>query len=115
MNKCTVLLVEDDKAVLQYLKYFLKDHFRSVYSANNGMEGLVLYEHHLPDVIFADINMPVMDGIEFIREIRRKNSLAPIVVATGTEAEGIDALNVQKVLRKPFSPEQLLQVIKGLL
>jgi len=81
-NKLTVLYVEDDHDVIASMSEILEDLFDEVVIATNGQEALSLYEIYHIDLIITDINMPHMNGIEFIRHIREENNNIPILLVT---------------------------------
>ncbi|EAY29532.1 response regulator [Microscilla marina] len=71
MNKSTVLLVDDDEITNFLCKKMLTElGFQSVESATNGQEAIKCLQHTCPDFIFLDIKMPVMDGFEFLEELK---------------------------------------------
>lgn len=83
-NKKTILIVEDDKQLNEILsKKFIKEGFR-VLNAFNGEEGLGIYMKENPDLILLDIIMPIMDGVEMLRKVRRKEDgkHVPVIVLT---------------------------------
>ena len=91
------------------------------YYAENGRQGLEQLEENWIDIVFADINMPVMNGIEMIEEMSRKDLLATIpVVVISTERsreriERLKAMGIRAYLQKPFVPEEFARVVKELL
>jgi CheY-like chemotaxis protein len=104
-----VLIVDDnvnDRAVLAYYvsKYFLCE----IYSASNGREALDRINKILPDVIITDITMPVMNGIEFIKELfRRGNDIPVIALSAVNEEEVVDQIKQMGILTylpKPLNP-----------
>lgn len=86
---------------------------RSVYEAENGQQALEMLEEHPVEVIFSDINMPVMDGAAFVRELSHdesKRKIPVVVVSTDNSTERREemrALGAKGYIAKPFSPEQL--------
>lgn len=71
MNKRTVLLVDDDEITNFLCKKMLTElGFDSVDSATNGLEAIKYLQHTCPDLIFLDIKMPIMDGFEFLEELK---------------------------------------------
>jgi CheY-like chemotaxis protein len=82
LHMLSVLYVEDDEAIREELARFLVRRLKSVHLAANGQEGLELYHQHKPDVVIADITMPVMDGLTMARAIREENNEVPIIVTT---------------------------------
>jgi len=75
-----ILFVEDDDKLRKNLENTLSHVFKNVYSAGNGLEALALYEENGCDLVLTDINMPEMNGIELIEELRKKDKELPIVV-----------------------------------
>ena len=122
MNK-RVLILDDSRTIRTSVKYTLQKSGYEVLLAENGIEGLkVLKENSSmsdrPQMIITDINMPKMNGIEFIKEVKkdRQFKFIPILVLT-TESQA-EMKNKGKEagaagwLVKPFSPEQLTGVVK---
>jgi two-component system chemotaxis response regulator CheY len=95
-----------------------------VLEAGNGAEALVEAKKARPDLILSDINMPIMDGLEFLKCLSELESVkgVPVVMITteGSEARVVEALSVgaSGYIRKPFTPEQvkerLLPLVGGL-
>jgi two-component system chemotaxis response regulator CheY len=113
-----VLTVDDSKTMLQMLQFALKQGGFEVIQGENGQEGLDLLEANSVDVIITDINMPVMDGITFIKELRKKpkNKATPVLILTtessqSKKEEGRSAGATGWIV-KPFDPGKLLEVIR---
>lgn len=116
-----VLIVDDSATVQASVDFTLKQESYPVLKANNGREALDLLSGLTKEgsdlgMIITDVNMPVMDGISFIREVKHTPfKFIPILVLT-TESEedkksaGRDA-GASGWLVKPFSPNQLLEVV----
>ncbi|MFO7930376.1 MAG: response regulator [Desulfosalsimonas sp.] len=91
------------------------------YFAENGKQALEKLEEHWIDIVFADINMPEMNGIEMIEEMSRRNLLSEVpvvVISTERSRQRIDTLKemgVKAYLQKPFVPEEFARVVKDLL
>ena len=75
-----VLYVEDDEMVGMATLPLFEEYFSEVFWARNGQEGLDLYKKETPDLIITDIRIPVMDGMEMIRKIRKQDCEIPIVI-----------------------------------
>ncbi|NNK99599.1 MAG: response regulator [Xanthomonadales bacterium] len=107
--KPQVLVIDDDAVVSRSIDRVLSDRGYEVDTALSGEEGLKDIENHDYDVVFTDIKMPGMDGIEVARRIRDKYPLTPVVVITGygtTENEAqASVLGVSGFVRKPLTPE----------
>ena len=119
MNK--ILLIDDDVATNFYNNYMLKKNTVGceIIMLDNGLKALdYIKKHTLPDAIFVDVNMPVMDGITLIRELRGlpNYKFTPLLMLT-TES-GMDkkvegkAAGATGWIVKPFNPDQLLAVLK---
>jgi two-component system, chemotaxis family, chemotaxis protein CheY len=92
-----------------------------IYFAENGKEALKQLKENWIDIIFSDINMPEMNGLEMIEELRKENLLGSIpVVIISTERsreriETLKAMGVKAYIRKPFVPEEFYRVVRDLL
>lgn len=116
-----VLIVDDSGVVRKSLTKTLQlsgIELVSIAEAANGKEALEYIAHTTVDVIFLDINMPVMTGIDFLREKREKNlctEAAVIVVSTegsAIRAQELKDLGVRVQLRKPVRPESLAETVR---
>ena len=118
----TILIVEDNMELREYLKYELKSLYK-VFEAPNGKNGLEIARKNKPDIIIADVMMPKMDGFQMTRLLKSEKSTMniPIVMLTAKVGEsdrihGID-LGADIYLKKPFSIDllktHLLQLIKS--
>ncbi|MCR4923050.1 MAG: response regulator transcription factor [Lachnospiraceae bacterium] len=111
MNKCQVLVVEDDPPVRNLIATTLKTHDYKYLLAQNGEEAILQASSYDPDVIFLDLGLPDIDGIEIIRKIREWSNTPIIVISARSEDEDkIEALDegADDYLTKPFSVEELL-------
>lgn len=120
MKKIKLLLVEDDTSFAFVVKGSLElTGIYEVQTAINGKEGLDAYYSYNPDVIVADIEMPVLNGMEMVSQIRRIDENIPILFATGyTNAKYVldgYKLNVDNFIKKPFLPEELNAHIQAIL
>lgn len=112
----SVMIVDDETAMREILKIMLKDY--KVVEASNGREAVEKYEKERPDIVLMDIMMPVMGGIDAIREIKKINPKAKIVAITaytGTKREKAIEAGVDAILKKPFTRRDLTRVIKELI
>jgi two-component system chemotaxis response regulator CheY len=121
---CHVLVVDDSPIHRAAIKKGVKlagvppDR---IFEAGNGVEALEVLETVWIDLVLLDLNMPVMDGEEFARELRKRDDLQDVaVVVVSTEAnrerlERMRALGVEHTLRKPFEPEALCRLITEVL
>ncbi len=121
---CNVLIVDDSPILRMAIKKVVRlagvDDDR-IFEAGNGREALEMLEANWIDLILLDLNMPVMNGEEFVTELRRHPTLsdaAVVVVSTEANRERLDrmqALGVLKTLHKPFEPEDLCRIINKVL
>ena len=119
-----LLLVDDSVVVRKVLRKALGLSglpIGEILEAENGAEALKVLNDNWIDLIFLDINMPVMNGIEFIEKLRASDTLHNIpvvVVSTEGSSERKDNLikkDVKAYLRKPVTPEQLTDTITDIL
>lgn len=118
------IMVVDDSAVIRSM--ILKTlrvagiEVDETFEAGNGREALDLLEQHWIDLLFADINMPVMNGEEMIREIRANSvweDLPIVIVSTeGSETRINSLLDANaRFIHKPFTPEKVRDVVTEML
>jgi CheY-like chemotaxis protein len=116
------LVVEDDGETRELFARSLKKEGWSVGEAENGREALERVEEQRPDVILLDLMMPVMDGFQFVMELRKRKDIPfiPVVVVTAKDLTREDFSriegNVQKVLQKgAFARDELLREIRNII
>ena len=112
-----VLVIEDDDNLRSTVRQVLESEGYSVFSATHGKDGLeMLQEIDQPSLILLDIQMPEMDGYEFLAEKNSDPTLAPIpVVVVGATADASRLKGVVDVVKKPFEIETLLIVVNSTL
>jgi PAS domain S-box-containing protein len=91
LKRLTVLYVEDDEVTREMYSLFLTDLVGELITAENGAEGLAAYHKHQPDIIITDIVMPVMDGLEMLKQVHTSNKTIPAIILSAVEAS--DSLN----------------------
>ena len=111
-----ILFVEDEKKIREHLTNTLKYLVEEVREASSGIEGLHILDEFCPDIIITDLEMPEMNGIEFIKEIRKTDRNVCIIVLTAytnTEylLELID-MHIEHYIVKPMNFEKLLDVLQ---
>ena len=119
MNKIKVLLAEDEPSLGQILKESLETRDFEVWHALNGEKALEYYKSHQPDVLVLDVMMPKKDGFTLAKEIREEDPRIPIIFLTA-KSQTKDVLDGfahggNDYLKKPFSMEELIVRIQGLL
>jgi len=115
------MLVDDEPIILQGLLSIVDweaEGFSVVCTATNGFEGIEQYLDHEPDAVITDISMRFMDGLEFIRNIRRLNNHAEVAVISAFDrfeyAQQACALNVREYILKPLTPENIREALQGI-
>ncbi len=110
----TILVCDDEPEILEFLQEILEREGYQVLTAADGNQALAELRKSIVDVILTDLMMPQMDGIQFIREVRRFNQWIPIVfISAYTSREHFKtyvALGVDEFIEKPFTHEQVLVV-----
>jgi len=119
-----VLIVDDSSVMRKIVERALRQaglNVSELLEASNGAEALAEVQKGALDIILSDINMPVMDGLEFLKHLAALDSAKgiPVVMITteGSEARVVEALSAgaRGYLRKPFTPEQVRERVAPLL
>ena len=114
-QKISVLIIEDEKSICDFIGKTLDSHEYKVTVANNGKDGLALITSSLPDLVLLDLGLPDMDGMDIIRKTREWSSLPIIVISARTqEKEKVQALDAgaDDYITKPFGTFELLARIR---
>jgi len=108
-----ILVVDDDKAVRLLLRAMLERRGHSVVEAEDGAEGLQYYRAAPADLVITDIQMPVMDGLQMIKELRGDFPTAKIIAISG-EKGGLAAAQPlsQGTFEKPLYMEEFLDAVQ---
>ncbi len=110
-KKMSILYVEDDKLIREVFSRILKKYTQTLFVAENGLNGLNIYEQFEPDIIITDIEMPIMNGLEMSAKIRESDNDIPIILTTAYNDEKIflEAIDigVDKFLIKPIEMPKL--------
>jgi two-component system chemotaxis response regulator CheY len=124
MKKIRALIVDDSSVMRKIVERSIRQagiDLAEVREAANGAEGLGVLREQSVDLILCDINMPVMDGLEFLRQLQTVENAkgVPVVMITteGSESHVVQALSVgaRGYIRKPFTPEQVKEHVSPLL
>lgn len=116
-----ILLVDDEPDILDFLSYNLKKEGYTVFTANNGAEGLELAKKERPHLIVLDIMMPEMDGVETCRQLKEipelKNTIITFLTARNEEYTQITGFEVgaDDFITKPIKPRVFISRVKALL
>lgn len=115
MSQIKALIVDDSSVMRKIVERSLRQAGLdlTVLEAGNGAEALGLLDENTVDLILSDINMPVMDGLEFVRQLQTLDKMrnVPVVMITteGSETNVVQALSLgaKGYIRKPFTPDQV--------
>lgn len=114
----TIMIVEDEARLREILRDYFEEEGFNVIEAENGKEGIALYEKQGADLILLDLMMPEMDGMVFCKRIRRSSEVPIIIITAKSEDEdkilGFE-LGADEYVTKPFSPKVLVARTKALL
>lgn len=114
--KMKVLVVDDDEPSRLIITTLARNEGHNIMEAVNGAEGLKLFESFQPDIIFSDISMPVMDGIEMLAKIREKSLTAVVIMTTafGTAEFTLKALRLHAndYLVKPIAFKDIIAALR---
>ncbi len=113
----TILIIDDEPAVLRLLTSMLTSRSVSLLSASRPSEALRLYGAQTVDLLIADINMPEMDGIALTARVLDQQPETAVLLISGAYEEMPDAVTSPRVrfLKKPFFPSELLARMRELL
>ena len=93
-QKISILMIEDEKSICDFISKTLNSHQYKVNAAHNGKDGLTMITSSLPDLVLLDLGLPDMDGLEVIKKTREWSSLPIIVISARTqEKEKVAALD----------------------
>jgi len=107
LKEFTLLYVEDDNDMQEYMSSLLENEVKEFYKAYNGKEGLKLFDDKKPDIIISDINMPVLNGLEMSRKIKEINQDQIIIILSSLSdiqviKDAID-INIDGFINKPIN------------
>lgn len=119
-NKPSLLVIDDNNDIRQYIRTLLQDKFY-IFEASDGKEGLEIARKEVPDLVICDVMMPVMNGLEFTRQLKTQTitSHIPVIVLTAKNldehrAQGYE-YGADSYITKPFHGKVLLSRIENLL
>jgi len=114
-----ILIIEDDRATRKALRQIFETEGFAFTAAENGEEGLAAFRRSPPDFVVLDLRMPLLNGQEVCKLIRRESAEVPILILTGS-ADEIDRvllleLGADDYVIKPFSPKELVARVRAIL
>ena len=117
-----ILIIDDDSAIRKAFSLTLEDEGYKVDAADSGAKGIEMRKRHTYDLIFLDMKMPGLDGVDTLLELRKIDADGPIYIITAFHEEFFSRLrdagkmgNNYEVLRKPISREKLISVVRSVL
>ncbi len=115
----SLLIAEDEPTTRELLNEALRDFFSFVYVANDGCDALSMIEKHRPDIVLSDINMPCLNGYEFVK-LAKERHLSPLFVFITANSDSdsmLDAIDISidAYIVKPVDIRVLMQKIQSLL
>lgn len=113
----TVLLVDDEPSILSALRRLLRPTGYQVLTANSGTEGLALLEAHSVTLVISDMRMPVMDGAQFLEQVRQRwpDTMRLLLTGYADISSTVDAINrgeIYRYIAKPWDDNELLMAIR---
>ena len=106
-----ILVIDDEKATLSMFRLFLDAYGYTVYTAENGTEGLAIFKKEKPEIVLTDIKMPGIDGLAVLQQIKEIEPDTAVIVITGhgDTALAEQAINLDAVdfINKPIKKEAL--------
>ena len=116
-----VIIVDDTEIIIKTLELYLNEceNLEIVGTATNGQEAYDLYKEKKPDVILTDMQMPIMTGLELIEKITKedKEQVRAVLITGETNPsiyEKAHELGIEKIIRKPFTKEQIEDMVESL-
>ena len=119
MHKGTILIIDDEKDLIELVRYNLDKEGYDVISASDGQTGLEIAQRHKLDLIVLDLMMPGVDGLTALRKLRASGDDIPVIMLTA-RADDVDRivgleLGADDYLGKPFNPRELLARVQAVL
>ncbi|AII13997.1 two-component system response regulator [Campylobacter iguaniorum] len=116
LKNLTVLYAEDEEGIRKNISNSLRYYVKEVYEATNGDEAYQIYLEKTPSIILSDIHMPLVNGIDFVKKIRKEDRATPIFMITAHVdqkylMEAVE-LHMERYLVKPIALDALLEALE---
>ncbi|MBD3165878.1 response regulator [bacterium] len=118
MKGKVLLVIDDDPVYLQALEYYCRNMGADVVTAEDGAQGVELFDQHEVFLVLSDLSMPKVDGIELARRIRSRDAGVPIIAITGhyhLDEIKLREAGIQALLTKPFHLHELQNTMEQVL
>lgn len=116
MNQIRVLVVEDEVPTQKAIKHILSREGMSLHTCSNGVEAIEYLKNHSVDLIISDVEMPLMNGVDFLKNLHLRGFYVPTLMITGYGSKSLlqelIRIGCEDFLDKPFSKEDLLESIE---
>lgn len=117
LNTLKVLYIEDDKNTRDALSYYLKKRTGKLIIAGMGTDALEQYNIHNPEIIIVDLLLPDMNGLEVIKEIRKRDAISRIIITSSVEdteviLKTVD-MGIDGYIIKPINPVELTEKLNA--
>jgi two-component system, NtrC family, response regulator HydG len=116
-----ILITDDDPDFVESIKDLLMNEGYNVFVAENGKEAIERIQKNNIDILILDLRMPILGGIETYLELKKSGHIVPTIIVTAfadEEAgtiEKLHSMSVSGILKKPFDPRELLDIIESLI
>jgi len=112
LKSVTVVYAEDDELIRQSITRIIRRRVKEIHSAEHGKEGLELIQKYKPDMVITDIEMPVMNGLEMIEEVRKiYGPDTPVIVVTAYQDEEHFSDLADAYIYKPIESQELFELM----
>ena len=118
----SILVIDDQEPIRRIVRRALENERHAVLDASDGELGMQILERETVDVVITDIFMPELDGIQTLREIRRRFPAVRVIAMSGGDSTGLldlrkdaELLGAVKSLQKPFTAREIVDVVRAVL
>jgi len=117
-----IIVIDDQEPIRRIVRRALENDGHTVLDASDGEAGMALLEREPADVVITDIFMPGMDGIQTLREIRKRFPAIKVIAISGGDSSGLldlrhdaELLGAMKSLQKPFNARDIVELVRSVL
>ena len=117
-----IIVIDDQEPIRRIVRRALENDGHTVLDASDGEAGMALLEREPADVVITDIFMPGMDGIQTLREIRKRFPATKVIAISGGDSSGLldlrhdaELLGAMKSLQKPFNARDIVELVRSVL
>ncbi len=117
-----IIVIDDQEPIRRIVRRALENDGHQVFEASDGEVGMALLEREPADVVITDIFMPGMDGIQTLREIRKRFPAIKVIAMSGGDSSGMldlrrdaELLGAVKSLQKPFNARDIVEIVQTVL